>query len=479
MMPSIRFAAIILALATLLVGSASVRAQTSPWDDATSGAILAAIQNNRALSGSTITVDCYAGTVMLTGIVSTYQLRDPVEQTVRQIPGVTRIIDELNQDAERTAADAQHDAAIQSALDMTLARYTTSPTSVVVARGHAYDGIVYLLGSVSDSNMNDILQSSVMALPGVHAVVAHVTIQQQPASVAASVPPRETPPPIPPSDAIAALPKALVAAHKRPRVIDRRAEDETAERITRSAAASAPGRDYSVQLASEFDEAAALSVWKRRKAANDDLLGPLTPSVTRVDLGAKGIRFRLKAGPLPDQAAAQQLCAQLAERHVTCLVVRNAVASEATTAAALPVASPPDLPASEARQHPANKHVRKQPIAPGSMGQASDVGKSAPKSAPVSPSAGRNFAYYVQLASRTTEAAARDYWAKQHLAHGDILGGLSPVVTAADLGERGTMYRLKAGPVSDRTAASALCSRLAKYQLDCLVVRDSAARPAP
>jgi cell division septation protein DedD len=87
--------------------------------------------------------------------------------------------------------------------------------------------------------------------------------------------------------------------------------------------------------------------------------------------------------------------------------------------------------------------------------------------------------YYVQLASRSSEAAARDYWSTQRRAQGDLLDGLSPVVTTADLGPKGIMYRLKAGPLADRAAASALCARLAKHQLDCLVVRDIAARPAP
>ncbi len=477
MMCPIRLSGIIVALAAFFVANPIARAETSPWDDATSGAILAAIQNNRALSGSSITVDCYSGTVMLTGIVSNFQLRDTVEQTVHQIPGVTRIIDELNQNAERTAADAQRDAGIQNALDMTLARYATESTSAVVARGHAYDGIVYLLGSVSDSNMNDMVQSSVMALPGVHAVVAHLAVQQAPASLVASNNPPETAPTIPPPEAVAALPRALTKIHKTPRAIDRRAEDETADRIIRSAPSTALRHDYSIQLASEFDEAAALSIWKRKKAANEDLLGALKPSVTQADLGAKGIRFRLKAGPLPDQAAASRLCAALTERRINCMVVRNPVTAIAAAGSTDTEAT--DLPRAETPRPVESKRVEKQRIAASLAQGGQHDEKPETKALPAQIKPGHPSTFYIQLASRTTEAAARDYWAKQHLAHGDLLDSLSPVVTAADLGQRGTMYRLKVGPVADRTTASALCAQLEKYQLDCLVVRDTAARPAP
>lgn len=468
MIPRLRLVGIVTVLAAIFVGSGIAHAQSSPWDDATSGAILAAIQKNPALTGSTITVDCYSGIVMLTGVVTNFELRDMVEQTVRQIPGTTRIINELNQDANRSPTDAQRDAAIQSTLDMTLAQYTSTSQSVVVARGHVYDGIVYLLGSVSDSSMNDIVQSSIMALPGVHAVVAHLAIQQQPTTPVRSLPPPET---------IAALPKALAHIHKparRPvRPVYPQDEDETAARIAQSTPSPRPimARDYAVQLASEFDNASAVAAWKRKKAANIDLLGALSPTVTRVDLGNKGIRFRLRAGPLPDQAAAVELCAALAKRQTACMVARNDVGSVAP--AVSPVATAVTVaPKPERSPVPAMKPM---PAAVASLPPAPITAK--PSSPARLPHAAAP--YYVQLASRSSEAAARDYWTTQHRAHSDLLGNLSPIVTPADLGPKGIMYRLKVGPLADRGAASALCAQLAKHQLDCLVVRDIPTRPAP
>ncbi len=79
--------------------------------------------------------------------------------------------------------------------------------------------------------------------------------------------------------------------------------------------------DYKVQLAAIRSPQLAQQEWKRLRAKNADLLGRLELSVSRADLGTKGIFFRLRAGPLPDETAARALCAKLAQRKVGCLVV--------------------------------------------------------------------------------------------------------------------------------------------------------------
>jgi len=49
----------------------------------------------------------------------------------------------------------------------------------------------------------------------------------------------------------------------------------------------------------------------------------LTLSVTKADLGPKkGVFYRLRVGPVADEAAARALCANLAKREMGCLVVR-------------------------------------------------------------------------------------------------------------------------------------------------------------
>ena len=80
--------------------------------------------------------------------------------------------------------------------------------------------------------------------------------------------------------------------------------------------------DYKVQLAAIRSPQLAQQEWKRLRSKHTDLLGRLELSVSRADLGpAKGVFFRLRAGPLPDETAARALCAKLAQRKLGCLVV--------------------------------------------------------------------------------------------------------------------------------------------------------------
>ncbi len=88
-------------------------------------------------------------------------------------------------------------------------------------------------------------------------------------------------------------------------------------------AASAPtGGVFKVQIAATRDEATAQSEWERLKRAHTDLLGSLSPTVVRADLGDKGIFYRIQAGPVPDQAKADKLCADLKKLSIGCIVVK-------------------------------------------------------------------------------------------------------------------------------------------------------------
>ena len=77
-----------------------------------------------------------------------------------------------------------------------------------------------------------------------------------------------------------------------------------------------------MQLAAVRDEQVLEAETKRLQRAHGDLLGTLAPSVVRADLGDKGVYFRLRMGPLADDAAAKALCAELEKRNAPCLVVR-------------------------------------------------------------------------------------------------------------------------------------------------------------
>jgi len=89
-----------------------------------------------------------------------------------------------------------------------------------------------------------------------------------------------------------------------------------------AAPAAAIAGAFQVQLASARSEQGAMGEWNRIVGKNKDALGGLTPNVARVDLGEKGVFFRLRAGPLADKAAADSLCAALSAQNVGCIVVR-------------------------------------------------------------------------------------------------------------------------------------------------------------
>jgi len=84
-------------------------------------------------------------------------------------------------------------------------------------------------------------------------------------------------------------------------------------------AALAQGAAF-VQLAALRSQAAADATWAEKRRAFPDLLSGLSSVVWRVDLGDRGLYYRLLTGPLPDTAAARRLCAALQARGQDCLV---------------------------------------------------------------------------------------------------------------------------------------------------------------
>ncbi len=95
----------------------------------------------------------------------------------------------------------------------------------------------------------------------------------------------------------------------------------TASRVSKIAPAS--GGDYKIQLSSLRSNVAVAQSWKRLVKSNTDLLGGLQLTIARRDLGsAKGVFFRMQAGPLSDADAARDLCARLKRRKLSCLVIR-------------------------------------------------------------------------------------------------------------------------------------------------------------
>jgi cell division septation protein DedD len=77
-----------------------------------------------------------------------------------------------------------------------------------------------------------------------------------------------------------------------------------------------------VQLGAVGSEEAAQREWERIRRVNSDILGGMSPAIVRADLGAKGVVYRIQAGPVADADAAADLCAKLKTRNVGCFLAR-------------------------------------------------------------------------------------------------------------------------------------------------------------
>jgi cell division septation protein DedD len=82
---------------------------------------------------------------------------------------------------------------------------------------------------------------------------------------------------------------------------------------------------------------------------------------------------------------------------------------------------------------------------------------AAPVAAAAKPAAG---GYVLQIGAYKSQADADTAWKTYRAKHAALLSGYADDVQRADLGEKGTWYRLRIGGLSDREVATALCERL-------------------
>ncbi|AUG52854.1 SPOR domain-containing protein [Thalassospira marina] len=80
--------------------------------------------------------------------------------------------------------------------------------------------------------------------------------------------------------------------------------------------------EFRIQMASFREQGQASVAWNKISSENKDVVGNLKMFVQKVDLGDKGIFYRLQAGPLDGRAAADKICSELKQRNVGCLSVR-------------------------------------------------------------------------------------------------------------------------------------------------------------
>jgi cell division septation protein DedD len=75
----------------------------------------------------------------------------------------------------------------------------------------------------------------------------------------------------------------------------------------------------------------------------------------------------------------------------------------------------------------------------------------------------------IQISAVSREATAESEWKRIQSRHTNLLGALTFNVQSVT-SPKGTFYRIQAGPLADRDAASAVCAGLRAQKQDCLVV---------
>lgn len=83
---------------------------------------------------------------------------------------------------------------------------------------------------------------------------------------------------------------------------------------------SGPVGGWRVQVASVKNEDIAKSTWARLQSAHGDVMANLRMQAVRVDLGEKGVWYRVQGGPL-DEKQAQSVCSTLKTRKADCVLI--------------------------------------------------------------------------------------------------------------------------------------------------------------
>jgi len=153
-----------------------------------------------------------------------------------------------------------------------------------------------------------------------------------PPEQAAPQAPRPVAAPIPGSPAAAAVaaaqqPTQAIAPRPEPAQVPTAAPGPAPAPIAtaiapKSATPPAAGGTWRVQLGAQREMAAAENDWKRVSAKYADVLGGLTPTYERADLGDKGVFLRLQAGPVTG-VRAREICDRLKAANQGCLIVRK------------------------------------------------------------------------------------------------------------------------------------------------------------
>lgn len=143
--------------------------------------------------------------------------------------------------------------------------------------------------------------------------------------------------------------------------------------------------------------------------------------------------------------------------------------AEAAPSAAPPPPAAPTGPSGTALPPPAappSAAMAMTPLAP----TASPPPQIAVLPNPSAPSPDRR-GYRLQLGSVRTPEGAKQEWDRLKRLNSDLLGALGFTAERAALGERGTFYRIQAGPIADSASAERICGELRHRNIGCILVK--------
>ncbi len=164
-------------------------------------------------------------------------------------------------------------------------------------------------------------------------------------------------------------------------------------------------------------------------------------------------RAEAAAKPAPSQAAEAPKLAPVA----VVAPPKPAPAAKVETppvkvAAAAPAAKPAPQPKAAAPAKPS------APVASATAAPKQLAAASAPPAPAATPAA--SGAYVLQIGAYKSQAEADAAWNTYKTKHAALLAGYSPNVAQADLGDKGTWYRLRIAGFSSKDVAEGLCDRL-------------------
>ncbi|HEY6578814.1 MAG TPA: SPOR domain-containing protein [Rhizomicrobium sp.] len=136
----------------------------------------------------------------------------------------------------------------------------------------------------------------------------------------------------------------------------------------------------------------------------------------------------------------------------------------------------PEAPAARPAIPPAVQPKPAEPAPPSSQGGAAPAEVATHATAPASSStfaahaAAGPGSIFLQIGSYKSDAEARRSWVGFKARHG-IAAGYQPDIRKAELGAKGSWYRLRLGSFPDRQAAAAFCEKLRSDGASCLLAR--------